>query len=702
MATNTVSRRSLQGFILLLVSALLLLISAYHGAFEFKHGFPKASLTKRQLDLETVPAVPVSTTLLKTIGLPFGRQHHTVNFTTKSEDHPKRHTKQHLKHLTQRHVKRGSKEDFDYHKGQGDIAYDQMVAACESSAQDFEPSALGNGWTRQKDIKYPPEKVWVDAVKQLAGEAKVPTAETSFYVDLHHDKDFINNQGQPVKLVPNKAHYAQWFIPASSAIIVAATRSPYFEVKRRFEFDGKPVPSSREINDQYVPPLHRWSDVTWALWKEKGGGNDLRYIGRDFIANPRTESVMQYIFSQAGKGDEPPFPGLEFGMDSDEGRALLGTPNGIGTARLLIDRASELGRRDIRFHIFYSEPDSPCMMIDMRPTQAQSRALARRRIEPPKTPSEETTLEKLYRVPRELRHPASVKHRDELLKSYREIDSDTLVKRDAASDYDKALCTGRAMWDKITAAFDGQGDTAQIFPISALRNGWSKKDEPQTLDPEWRQYFDTKLGPDKVPSRDDVRYVTLVQDEAFYNSEGEDVADISGTEEAGTALYYAYYIPGISSVIIKNMVSPANVVKALFTAMGQAVPSNAEIAANYVPPLDRWSDVTWTLYADIAAQKSSDPNALRYIAHSSIINRATQVVMAYIFQRQSGGVNVPYPGLEFGMDSEEGLALLGTPNGMGTGWLMQDRAEKLGRRNPKVTIWTEGAKAMMVWDLAPA
>ena len=52
----------------------------------------------------------------------------------------------------------------------------------------------------KKTSKYPPETVWVDAVKQFAGEAKVPIAETSFYVDLVHDKDFINNQGQPVKV----------------------------------------------------------------------------------------------------------------------------------------------------------------------------------------------------------------------------------------------------------------------------------------------------------------------------------------------------------------------------------------------------------------------------------------------------------------------------------------------------------------------
>lgn len=45
-----------------------------------------------------------------------------------------------------------------------------------------------------------------------------------------------------------------------------------------------------------------------------------------------------------------------------------------------------------------------------------------------------------------------------------------------------------------------------------------------------------------------------------------------------------------------------------------------------------------------------------------------------------------FPGLEFGVDTEEGEALLGTPNGMGTAWLLYDRSRELGRRNLKARI----------------
>lgn len=182
---------------------------------------------------------------------------------------------------------------------------------------------------------------------------------------------------QFIKSYKGSPIYAQHYIPASSAIIVGHTRSPAYVVKARFDSQGLQAPSSKQINDQYVPPLNRWSDATWTLWKEKGGGNDLRYVGRDFIQNRQTESVMNYILDQHGLGLHP-FPGLEFGMDSDEGRALLGTPNGIGTARLLIDHASELGRRDVRISIFEPEDDYLCMFVDMRPAQLQSRALEER------------------------------------------------------------------------------------------------------------------------------------------------------------------------------------------------------------------------------------------------------------------------------------------------------------------------------------
>lgn len=65
--------------------------------------------------------------------------------------------------------------------------------------------------------------------------------------------------------------------------------------------------------------------------------------------------------------DEPEWPGLSFGMDSDEGKALLGTPNGIGTARLLIDRAAQLGRRELKVYMFARHDGKYCMLWDMAP-----------------------------------------------------------------------------------------------------------------------------------------------------------------------------------------------------------------------------------------------------------------------------------------------------------------------------------------------
>lgn len=170
---------------------------------------------------------------------------------------------------------------------------------------------------------------------------------------------------------------------------------------------------------------------------------------------------------------------------------------------------------------------------------------------------------------------------------------------------------------------------------------------------------------------------------------------------AGTALYVAYYVPSISAVVVRNMVSPANVVKTMFTEMGEQLPSNLDIAKYYAPPLSRWSDVTWTVYEDISKNQKN----LRYIGHDNIINPATARVMTYIIGRHrqspSDALSAPFPGLEFGIDTPEGQALLGTQNGLGIGWLLHDRSRELGRRNLKVSIWSEGPWLNMAWDMAP-
>lgn len=60
------------------------------------------------------------------------------------------------------------------------------------------------------------------------------------------------------------------------------------------------------------------------------------------------------------------------------------------------------------------------------------------------------------------------------------------------------------------------------------------------------------------------------------------------------------------------------------------------------------------------------------------------------------------------MDIDEGLALLGTPNGLAIAWILIDRAKDLGRRKLSVTIAASkaapgaiGQGYRMLWDLEP-
>jgi hypothetical protein len=55
-----------------------------------------------------------------------------------------------------------------------------------------------------------------------------------------------------------------------------------------------------------------------------------------------------------------------------------------------------------------------------------------------------------------------------------------------------------------------------------------------------------------------------------------------------------------------------------------------------------------------------------------------------------------WPGVTFDIESEEGKAILGTPNGAGTAWLLIQRKRELGRRRiEKVTVFHAGMKEDM-------
>ncbi|KAL8989158.1 MAG: hypothetical protein Q9177_001891 [Variospora cf. flavescens] len=284
--------------------------------------------------------------------------------------------------------------------------------------------------------------------------------------------------------------------------------------------------------------------------------------------------------------------------------------------------------------------------------------------------------------------------------------SASLLKRDATADYETSLCTGAQMWAKIQAAFDDSSRVSlQTLPSTALENGWTPNTLHIALDAPWREYIDHELGPGKVPPVDQAPFIEHTQNLDFTNKQGGHREALSKTG-LEAARYRTYYIPTISAVVVKNMRSPATVVKEIFHKSGQPKPpSNALISNVYTPPLSRWSDVTWTVYQSLA---TGDGKMLQFIGHDQVNNAVSARVMVYIIRKHQpqGNPNarpsLPFPGFEFGIETPEGQALLGTPNGMGTAWLLHDRGTELGRRSLKVRIWIEGRdKLMMAFNMVP-
>ncbi|KAL8646923.1 MAG: hypothetical protein Q9210_005855 [Variospora velana] len=408
MATTAASRRSLRGFVVLLISILLLLISVYHGLSPLNRGSAEDVFTHTQAADKSLPVLNFQNQVAQSLSLQLEGRDTNANFSSS--------------HIYSKgrlvHIKRAAlfEDEFQSSKRHGEAALHDIETALLFCGYDqgpnFGPRDFVNGWSRT-DLKrkgYSP--TWDTVFEKLFGKAKVPTEQQSLYTELVQNKPFTNRLNK--QTFEPLAIHKQYYFPSLSAIVIGDINSPANQVRRRFRnILKKPVPSNLEIADEYVPPLSRWSDITWTIWAELSNNeNNLRYLGHDNTANLRTAHVIEYIFTKHGRSDsssdgsssdsssdssgdssdgpqqgsqagssadssaddedELDFPGLEFGMDTDEGKALLGTPNGIGTARLLIDRARQLGKRELKVNIFTREDGQYCMLWDMAPVGQSS------------------------------------------------------------------------------------------------------------------------------------------------------------------------------------------------------------------------------------------------------------------------------------------------------------------------------------------
>ena len=171
--------------------------------------------------------------------------------------------------------------------------------------------------------------------------------------------------------------YYNVYNPSEGAIIALANYNP------------KTPEEAPEVKPR-LPPLKQWSDVTFLEWESETTSDQirgLRYIFRLNVENVQTRQAISralYIHSHTPLpvGDEAPdlsyppkwypgsWPGVTFSTDTNEGQALLASPNAAGTAWLLIQhKAQFLGRSISKIQIFEDgdhlpgEAGSICMLL---------------------------------------------------------------------------------------------------------------------------------------------------------------------------------------------------------------------------------------------------------------------------------------------------------------------------------------------------
>ena len=98
-----------------------------------------------------------------------------------------------------------------------------------------------------------------------------------------------------------------------------------------------------------LPDIRAWSDITFVEWQMQAQNKDqdvsgLKYVIRYDIVNDETADI---IARAAGPRFRIAWPGATISMSTEQGRAILGTPNGVGVAFLLATHKAQLGQKTV-------------------------------------------------------------------------------------------------------------------------------------------------------------------------------------------------------------------------------------------------------------------------------------------------------------------------------------------------------------------
>lgn len=112
-------------------------------------------------------------------------------------------------------------------------------------------------------------------------------------------------------------------------------------------------------DDNELPAMRFWSDIAFLHWSHSVPNQvamtGLKHVFQCSVQNPQTEEVISRILNNRGQ-HLTAWPGITVDTNTEEGQALLGSPNGSGAAFLLIQHKRQLGHKVVdRITIFWDE-----------------------------------------------------------------------------------------------------------------------------------------------------------------------------------------------------------------------------------------------------------------------------------------------------------------------------------------------------------
>ncbi|KAF1917347.1 hypothetical protein BDU57DRAFT_546645 [Ampelomyces quisqualis] len=128
-------------------------------------------------------------------------------------------------------------------------------------------------------------------------------------------------------------------VTPEGGIMTQSRKSPWESLRKKHP----------DASQASLPKMQRSSDMMWAMWERlipPSHLNQVSFFISVGIVNRITLSLMRRALEKVG--EELSGNGVHISTDTDEGKALLSSPNGAGFAYFLIERKAQIGIKSIK------------------------------------------------------------------------------------------------------------------------------------------------------------------------------------------------------------------------------------------------------------------------------------------------------------------------------------------------------------------